>query len=257
MAGMMTSLLLLLLAGVTVGRVVDLQKRIYGGKECAATERLHHVRLRKSDGKKNGLCGGTLISKDWILTAGHCVPEVGTKSVKAFLGVNRDGEENPVDINIDHIRRYKEGDGTPHDIALLKLPASSGLKPASLPDCSKPPPQIGQTVQIAGHITTSIDKNDKKVSHKTARLLCAEINVVQCKPQTCQYGYYTPYLFCYQGTGVDAGKGDSGGGVVFNDRIYGVHVSSVITACVEARATDVCKYISWITTETKIPIPSK
>ncbi|XP_068575327.1 serine protease 1-like isoform X2 [Cebidichthys violaceus] len=69
MGGMTRLLLLLLWAGVTVGRVVDLQKRIIGGRDCTNTERGYHVFL-----KINGepFCSGSLISKDWILTAAHC-----------------------------------------------------------------------------------------------------------------------------------------------------------------------------------------
>lgn len=42
-------------------------------------------------------------------------------------------------------------------------------------------------------------------------------------------------------------QGDSGGGVVYKEMIYGVHSSSGVIACAqEARFMDVCKYKDWI-----------
>ncbi|KAK1886558.1 Anionic trypsin-2 [Dissostichus eleginoides] len=198
MAGMMTGLLLLLLAGVTVGRVVDLQKRIYGGQTCAATERLYHVRLRSNDGKNNQLCGGSLINDQWILTAGHCVPEVGTISVTAFLRVHQDGQTKPVDININDIVRYKEI-LVPHDIALLKLPKpATGYEVVDLPQCGTRPVEV----QIAGYAATG---RPTDVNGLSTTLQCAKTDVVKCPAVHCpsEYHYDPKKMFCYQRANVD------------------------------------------------------
>ncbi|XP_031698480.1 anionic trypsin-2-like, partial [Anarrhichthys ocellatus] len=121
----LTSLLVVLWVGVTVGTVVDLQKRILGGRDCANDERQYHVVLEIYNGTHEFLCGGSLISDRWILTAAHCFKPRGT--IVAVLGGHLHPEDRVYIPATPEIFRD-------HDIMLLKLPEPTDIPPVPLPD---------------------------------------------------------------------------------------------------------------------------
>ncbi|KAK9527197.1 hypothetical protein VZT92_013885 [Zoarces viviparus] len=193
------SLLFVLWVGATVGTVVDLQKRILGGQDCLNNERQYHVQLRKSSPSDRFVCGGSLISAQWILTAAHCWDKT--------------------------------------------------------------------LVQIAGHAHTTVDQKNQRVTVQSNTLLCANTDVVNCQPlRDCVQKKYRQlwatrsceHWLCFNRAGVEVSGGDSGGGVVYNGMIYGVHVLSEKRTCnLPAASMDVCRYIDWIVRTTGIARPRK
>ncbi|XP_044047450.1 mast cell protease 1-like [Siniperca chuatsi] len=121
---------------VTVSTVVDLQKRIIGGQQCQPTERLYHVKLIAVNAQQWSLCGGSLISDQWILTAAHCWKQGWT--MNAVVGVHP-GPGQTVQITAPP-EIFRDNNQRTHDIMLLKLPNPiTQIRPVGLPDCKKRP----------------------------------------------------------------------------------------------------------------------
>ncbi|MEQ2157724.1 hypothetical protein GOODEAATRI_004723 [Goodea atripinnis] len=139
---------------------------------------------------------------------------------------------------------------------LLELPRSFDITPLKLPDCGTHP----QTLEIAGHAATTSGINNTRKPSKSPDLHCAEINIVDCDElkNTLKDKYPNAYKvkmyqhwFCGQMAGVDICFGDSGGGAVHKDTIYGVisFLGDPEYVCRKPVAfMDLCnpEYASWI-----------
>uniref|UniRef100_A0A8C4DTJ6 Peptidase S1 domain-containing protein n=1 Tax=Dicentrarchus labrax TaxID=13489 RepID=A0A8C4DTJ6_DICLA len=246
-------LLLLLSVSITGSTVVDLQKRIIGGQPC---ERQYHVKLKGvAAGRSSNMCGGSLISDRWILTAAHCLKPGST--MFAGLGVHPGGLAQEVQITAKPVI-YTDKDNRFHDIMLLQLPEPTKIQPVALPDCKYYP----KMAEIAGHAATTGGPNDERKPSSSPTLHCADIEVVSCEnlnktlqahfPKVYQVKQYQ-HWFCGQTPGVDICYGDSGGGVVYEDKIYGVisFLGDPDNVCRKAAAfIELCnlEYITWIHT---------
>ncbi|XP_070711037.1 anionic trypsin-2-like [Pempheris klunzingeri] len=240
--GGMTGLLLLLWVGATMSAVVDLQKRIIGGHTCANTDRLYHVQLQYSNGGL--LCGGSLISDQWILTAAHCLKV----NMKAVVGVHPVDNKQKRTVGIQKSVIYPDSSQS-HDIMLLKLNERivgiTPIKPPTDTDCNNLPKKKAP-VQFAGHGPTASGS-----TQASATLQCIDLTVDDCPGlKHLTYDNYYAKLLCGRTSGQVACPGDSGGGAVHGGIIYGVF--SRPTDCTqEPLFMDVCYYLKWITDEIK------
>ena len=115
----------------------EVTPNIVGGSETTPYSRPYQVALL-FNGRQG--CGGTLISKDWVLTAAHCLDNASTASLTVRIGAHsirsNDGQSIAVSQIINHeYWRGANGIRSGYDIGLLRLasPASSEYTPAKLP----------------------------------------------------------------------------------------------------------------------------
>ncbi|XP_025760412.1 kallikrein-15 [Oreochromis niloticus] len=125
----------------------------------------------------------------------------------------------------------------------------TGIQPVALPDCNNPP-KIGDVVQVAGLGGYMVNAAGHTLPGQPPHLQCANMHVVDCKlTRNSRCDSDVPYnnRLCLEEPNVDVREGDSGGGVIYNNMIYGVIKSTGKRVCTGPVVTvKVCPYMKWI-----------
>ncbi|TFK09355.1 troponin I, fast skeletal muscle [Platysternon megacephalum] len=188
--------------------------RIVGGDDCLPGECPWQALLINE--KKEGFCGGTILSQFYILTAAHCMNQ--SKIIKVVVGeVDRDKEEN-TEMMYSVEKVFVHGKFVSatydYDIALIKLKEpikfSMYVIPACLPDVEFANEilmnQKSGTVSGFGRLF-----EHGRLSNTLKVLEVPYIDRNSCK-QTTNFAI-TENMFCagYDNVTKDACQGDSGG----------------------------------------------
>ena len=205
-----------------------LKPRVVGGKDYTIENHPWNVLLllgTETD-PYDSICGGSVISNDWIITAGHCTNEATEDYSKAVIGktqIETDFQkysQNSYGYPIQKMYTHPDYDNsmTNNDIGLLRLAQtltfSRQIQPICLPKniiCL----QKDTKVTITGWGSTTKD------GQSTSPTLQGALLPVK-SAEYCTEKYKTSYLqetmtCAANGDGIDACDGDSGSPLVFKD----------------------------------------
>ncbi|XP_028651421.2 urokinase-type plasminogen activator-like [Erpetoichthys calabaricus] len=251
----------------TCGQREQQQFKIVGGNVATIKSHPWMAAIYHHKRQEYFLCGGSLISPCWVLTAAHCFPpDVATKAHQyvVYLGKNALNESNPLTEQrfwaekiILH-SQFDEQKGFNNDIALIKIQCSketSTVKTVCLPPPNQKLP-VGFTCEIAGY------GKQGQYSWEYSKLL-RDASVELISENTCSQYYttgITDNMFCAGSPSwkTDACQGDSGGpltcevlGQMF---LYGI-ISWGDGCAKETKPgvyTQVTKYNQWIADNTGV-----
>ncbi|XP_064424762.1 transmembrane protease serine 5-like [Latimeria chalumnae] len=254
-----------LLAGTAVGMwllecgIRSKTARIIGGSDAMLGRWPWQVSLYHNS---KHMCGGTIITHQWIITAAHCVynyrlPEVSHWLVYAGMVTRSFVEPDHIGYPVETIIYNQNYDDRSHDydIALMKLKSPLNftdiIRPVCLPGINQEFPG-GTQCWISGWGYTRPDN-----FHIPDTLKEASVPLISTKKcnSSCMYdGEITPRMLCagYPEGKTDACQGDSGGPLVCEDgNVW--HLVGVVswgTGCAEPNHpgvyTKVVELLHWI-----------
>ncbi|XP_069688316.1 transmembrane protease serine 9-like [Periplaneta americana] len=230
--------------------IKDISSRITHGETASRGQFPYQVALSVDN---SWFCGGSLISNDWVLTAGHCIGN----SYQVLLGANSvNNPESGAVVVTSSTSIQHEDYANDHDIGLVRVSVSYStyISPIALPSRSDQGNTfVGQTARASGWGLTS-----DGASNIADLLQYADLTVITNDECNAVYGGIHSGILCVSTPG---GKGtcsgDSGGPLVLGGIQIGI-VSFGASAGCEAGLPDgfarVTSYLDWIQSHTGIII---
>ncbi|XP_006901994.1 PREDICTED: mastin-like [Elephantulus edwardii] len=237
-------------------------KGIVGGHDAPAGKWPWQVSLWlyiSHDEKWRFKCGGSLIDRQWVLTAAHCVLGFKPEEVQVQVGHVQQSESDHLQVTkvICHKNYHPKQKISEHDVALLKLVAP--VKISKLVNLVSLPPRglslsPGTKCWVTGWGYTTFKEPLPK--HKNLQ----EVEIPLVEIQKCRLLYKNLYkprdikkdMICAGSAGKDSCQGDSGGPLVCKWKGSWVQLGVVnggeycVCPGIPGVYTNVAYHLSWI-----------
>ncbi|KAJ9575981.1 hypothetical protein L9F63_007081, partial [Diploptera punctata] len=238
------------------------QHRIIGGNPTEITKHPYQISLERY---ANHSCGGSIISPDYVVTAGHCVvlklpspDKIDPSELQVRAGSSyreKDGSVHQVSNTILH-PEFKMDSVLHNDIALIKVSTpfvyNDAVKPISIATES---PSAGAAAVVTGWgVTREVTENPR--DYLATQL--QEVQLLITQGQRCDLAtlQFDNNKLCVTAAKVFTGAcyGDSGGPLVSNEKLVGI-VSGGTFHCALGYPevyTNAAMFGEWIKSETGI-----
>ncbi|XP_037687120.1 plasma kallikrein [Choloepus didactylus] len=237
--------------------------RIVGGSDSSWGEWPWQVSLQVKLHTQSHLCGGSIIGRQWVLTAAHCFDGYLWPNVWRIYGGLLNLSEITKETAFSRIKeiiihqQYTVSEGG-NDIALIKLEAPLNYTESQKPICL---PSKGDINTI--YTNCWITGWGYTKENGTIQNILQKANIPLVPNEECQTKYtkyeITKRMICagYKEGGTDACKGDSGGPLVckHNEIWQLVGITSWGEGCARREKpgvyTKIAEYVDWILEKTQ------